>query len=98
MTRIWDWKRAGRDVSISWLIEPVQRRRVVDQDATARRFVRRAVGQEVEQNCASGLVSVFSVGCGQSLPQTIRSKWVNSTGAVCVRSPQASCSVGWQYV
>jgi hypothetical protein len=30
MTRIWDWKRAGRDVSISGLIEPLQRRRVVD--------------------------------------------------------------------
>jgi hypothetical protein len=57
----------------SWGIEPLQRRRVVDQDATARRFVRRPVRQEVEQNCVVGLgVGLFG-RIRPLAPQTIRS-------------------------
>ena len=40
---------------VTRLIEPVERRRIVDQDAIADRFVRRPIGQEVEQGGVVGL-------------------------------------------
>jgi hypothetical protein len=59
--------------ALARLVEPVQRRRVVEQDAIARRFVRRPVGQEVEQDGVVG----FGVGLFARMrpvtAQTIRS-------------------------
>ena len=54
------------------LRKSVKRGRVLDQDAVARRVVRRPVGEQIEQHRVVGLVAA-SVGCGQSLPHTMRS-------------------------
>src|SRR5271170_3029221 len=55
------------------LPESIQRRRIVDEDAVADSLLGAQSAKTSNRVASSGLASAFSVGCGQSLPQTIRS-------------------------